>query len=562
MIDSFPGLDTSRPITQSDIDSGFASYEGFLIENFFMIADREQRDVPFILNAEQRELDYKVAQRRKKGLPIKMFIPKARRRGISAYVSARFTAKALTQRNIDGAVVAHRQKETNKLFAKVDYYVRNFRGAKPKLGTDSTVEISFPETNSSLGVFTAGSKEVARGLDCNHLHLSEAAFYENPKSLVASLVQTIPGTGEIFVESTGNGQGTWYHRRCTRAWEGKSEYGIVFFPWHQTSDCQVSLTEEQAKALKADLPNHEFGEAELLKMFPDLPLERIQWRRNKIEEFDFDIWLFKQEYPMIFEECFIPTSRSFFHKYTRLPTLEWELIEPGLHILRGHPHATYHYGLGVDVAAGVGEDRSVIQIICLETGEQVLEWVKDDVPPDELAQYVAEFGKMFHWPVCVVESNNHGIVTIDHLMRDRDENKERIYKPGRIYRDDVTSKGIVGGGFRTMKNTKPLWLGKLRRVLAQGELVIFSVELSGEMGTFTSDLKAAEGSYDDRVMALCMAHIAVTEMYKYVGKEKPGVPAPDPVDDPFSFGNVFGDLTSEGQPLASQTIEDYPIFWN
>jgi len=548
MRDSFEGLDTSRPITVEDVESFYATQEGFLIETCLMIVNRELKDVPFILNDEQRKLDWKIAQRKKKGLSVKFFIPKARRRGISAYITARFNVKAQSQRNIDGAVVAHRQKETNKLFAKVDYYVRNARGAKPKLGTDSTIEISFPETNSSLGVFTAGSKEVARGLDCNHLHLSEAAFYENPKSLVASLVQTIPGTGEIFVESTGNGQGTWYHRRCLRAWEGKSEYDIIFFPWHQSSDCWTDLTEEQAIALKADYPNNEFEEDDLQKRYPDLELERIAWRRGKIEEFDFDVWLFKQEYPMRFEECFIPTSRSYFHRlHDRLDDARWICLDKNNWKLAGHPNKTLHYALGSDVAAGVENDHSTIEVLCLETNEQVYEYRSNRVAPNDFACELERVGGIFGFPLALVEANNHGHVTLDNLVRND------IYPREQIYWDEAHSTNITEAGHTTNRRTKPLMVGALRTDMAGG-LTIYSTNLVGECATFEDTLEAAAGCHDDLVIALALANKGIYELksfqtYYMPQRSSPGAQEFDAIfasRDPGNYG------LDQRQPIKDQ----------
>lgn len=547
MRDSFSGLDTSRPITPLDVANGYATHEGLLIESFVMIVDRQMQDVSFILNDEQRKLDYKIAQRRLKGLPIKFFIPKARRRGISAYITARFYIKATVQRNIDGAVVAHRQKETNKLFAKVDYYVRNHRGAKPKLGTDSTIEVSFPETNSSLGVFTAGSKEVARGLDCNHLHLSEAAFYENPKSLVASLVQTIPGDGEIFVESTGNGQGTWYHRRCLRAWQGKSDYDIIFFPWQNSSDCRVELTENQKLALQADYPNEEFEEVELQQRFPNLSLERIQWRRNKIEEFDFDIWLFKQEFPMRFEECFIPTSRSYFHRLTdRTEDPRWTQLDKNNWILEGHPNTKLHYSLGADVAAGVEGDASTIELICVETNEQVYEYCSNRVAPNDFALEIERVGGVFGFPLALVEANNHGHVTLDNLV------KNGVYPREQIYWDEAHSTNITEAGHTTNRRTKPLMIGSLRTDMAKG-LAVYSVELVGECATFEDTLKAAKGCYDDRVIALGLANKGVYELKSHMTYfTEPRLDAQaHEFDSIFASRNVS--MLGARQPIAPQT---------
>ena len=538
-------------ITREEVQAKLFTPESFLIENSLMIANRELLDVPFILNAGQRLFDSKIATRAALGKQIKFYHPKARRRGVSAYITARFFVKCLTQRNIQAAVVAHRKDEAKKLFGKVAYYIKHFRGAKVKLQTDSTIEISFPETDSNMSVFTAGAKEVARGLDCNHIHLSEAAFYENPEKLVASLVQTIPGRGEVFVESTGNGAGTWYHRRCLHAWQGKSDYGINFLPWHDTEDCLTPLPEAYRVGFMNSVPDAQYEEYELLEKYPDLAPERLLWRRNKIEEFDFDIWLFKQEYPMTFEECFIPTTRSYFHKTFYVPdNPRWESIDRDLHILEGHPNSALHYSLGADVGGGVEADASTIEIICLETNEQVAEFHSNRIAPNDFTTAIEMLGKQFFWPMAIIEANNHGHVTLDNLVRNG------IYPAEQIFWDQTHATNIIRAGHTTNRRSKPLLLGTLRTDLATG-LRFYSEKLAGECSTFEDTLQAASGCHDDLVIAFGLANKGIYELREQVREEIyiPGISGPDGFNEVFSPRRVA--LSS--QPIAPQTSKAYSI---
>ena len=535
-------------ITLEEVRSGKQTEEAMLIEQSMMISDRELQDVPFHLNTGQRLFDHKIAQRQRQGQQIKFYHPKARRRGVSAYITARFLAKCLTTRNIQAAVVAHRKDEAKKLFGKVGYYIKHFRGAKPKLLTDSTIEVSFPETDSNMSVFTAGAKEVARGLDCNHIHLSEAAFYENPEKLVASLVQTIPGRGEVFVESTGNGAGTWYHRRCLRAWQGKSDYGINFLPWHDTEDCITAVPDAFRREFMDSIPDPEYEEEELLAKYPALEPERLLWRRNKIEEFDFDIWLFKQEYPMTFEECFIPTTRSYFHKLTdRLNDPRWKQINKNLHILQDHPNPNLHYAMGADVSAGVENDASVIEVVCLETNEQVAEYWSNRVAPNDFAYEIEYLGEMFGFPLVLVEANNHGHVTLDNLV-----NKNEAYPKEQIFWDQAHSTNIVRAGHTTNRRTKPLMVGALRTDMAEG-LTIYSEGLVGECATFEDTLEAASGCYDDRVIALALANKGIYSLRSLATyyKQETTVPKPEEFDAIFGSRSQRPGMKS-GQPIAEQ----------
>ena len=534
-------------ISVEDIRNGNQTMEAGLIEASLMISNRDLQDVPFHLNAGQRLFDHKIAERMALGKPIKFYHPKARRRGVSAYITARFLVKCLTQRNVQAAIVAHRKDEAKKLFGKIGYYIKHFRGAQPVRETDSTIEISFPETDSNMSVFTAGAKEVARGLDCNHIHLSEAAFYENPEKLVASLVQTIPGRGEVFVESTGNGAGTWYHRRCLHAWQGKSDYGINFLPWHDTKDCQTPVPDAFRAEFIRSIPDVQYEEEDLLSKYPALAPERILWRRNKIEEFDFDIWMFKQEYPMTFEECFIPTVRSYFHKlHTRPNDLRWTQINRDLAVLEGHPNTSLSYALGADVAAGVEADASTIEIICVETNEQVAEYWSNRVAPNDFATEIETVGELFDYPLALVEANNHGHVTLDNLV------KNDVYPAEKLFWDEAYSTNITKAGHTTNKRTKPLMVGSLRTELAQG-LIIYSEGLVGECATFEDTLEAAKGCHDDRVIALALANKGVEEvgLNPCYGKTRISVPTAFEYDAIFASRSIRPNNRT-GQPIKTQ----------
>ena len=473
-----------------------------MIQTTLRIANLDREDVDFFLNPAQRDLDSKIAQMRLEGRPVRMYIPKARRRGISAYITARFLVKTLTDRNVKAAIVAHKGKESIKLFEKVKYYLKHIKTAPATLKYDTKMGISLPDTDSTFTVYTAGSEEVARGLDENHVHLSELAFYDDPASLIKSLGQTVPISGELFGESTGNGQMTWYHRQCMRVASGeggKWDYGFAFYSSQSNPDNFLPLTPLETEDIKSTYPSLKFKEKELERTHPGLSWEFIAWRRWKIREADYDIWDFKQEHPMTLDECFIPGARSYFHYvYFTKDDLRWKQEDPTLWKLKDHPAKHLHYAIGVDVAAGVEEDSSVIEIICLETNEQVLEFRSNKIPPDDLALMIEDLGKMFFWPIVLIEANNHGHVTLDNLVNHTE------YPSEMIFWDESHSTNITEAGHATTKRTKPLLIGHLRRAFAN-DLRVYSSVLMGECSTFTEELKADKECHDDTVVAMSLA---------------------------------------------------------
>ena len=268
----------------------------------------------------------------------------------------------------------------------------------------------------------------------------------------------------------------------------------------------------------------------------------------KIVEIDYDIDLFKQEYPLTLAECFMASGNSFFHKVCHVNSEKWIQQDKYLWTLDNHPIKGYHYGLGADVAAGLGLDSSAIQILCFESGEQVAEYDNDGIPPDHFADTIYEIGKEFYYPVAVIESNNHGAVTLDNLCTNTK------YPPEMIYWDQKSMLNIVNAGHRTKGGDtgKVLDLGRLRGLLAQGRYTIHSNFLMGQCSTFGGDLKAQAGEKDDLVMALSKADIAIREVPNYIDLGEPGVSASDPIVSPFSFEVIYPENQWDGQPLASQ----------
>ena len=75
-----------------------ATKERLIIENLLMIADKNQQDVPFVLNSAQASLDANLTGRD--------IIPKARQEGISSYYQARALVKCLSERNTSAVIIS------------------------------------------------------------------------------------------------------------------------------------------------------------------------------------------------------------------------------------------------------------------------------------------------------------------------------------------------------------------------------------------------------------------------------------------------------------------------
>lgn len=520
--------------------------EALIIESMFNIPSKEGEDIPFKLNDAQRMIDESLSGRD--------IIPKARQEGVSSYFLARFTAACMMYRNTRAVVISHDMESTQRLLARVKYYVENIRGPKPVTSNLSANKIGFPKTNSVFYLGTAGSRRFGRGDTITHLHCSEYAFWPNAKTLMIGLLQAVPISGEIGIESTGNGYNDYY-KRCMRAYSGKSVWRNHFLGWDTFSEYKLDLTKSEEGHFLENLDD-EWGELTLLE--EGLSAAQVAWRRMKLDEMDYDVRAFKQEYPRTLDECFQMSSESIFHKVQYRSTNDWKLKERGYWALKDHSNPHFHYVVGCDVAAGVGKDASCCEVFCLETNEQVAEYINDRIDPEAFALIVKDISTEFNMAYTVVENNNHGILTLSRL--------KDIYPSNLIY-DDPTiqtshdEKKLFGLGYRTTAKTKPLMIGKLRTYLAH-EWIIHSPLLMNELSTYIENeagkLGAQDGCHDDTVMAAACAVVGINPASMLIRKPKY---IQTSKNDPFTMAYIIEEMQGKGRkyPIKWQHGEDWTL---
>jgi len=518
-----------------------------------MIANKDGEDVPFLLNPSQAALDAAYTGRD--------IIPKARQQGFSSYYIARALAKCLSVRNTNAVMVAHEDTATKKMLKKAHYMIDHIRGPKPVIKNSSANQITFPKMGSTLSIGTAGSDNVGVGDTIHFLHCSEVALWENPKALLSGLFQAVPKNGEIGMESTGRGQGNYYHRAVMRAAKGNSRYRLHFFNWQDFPEYTYNLTNAEEEQLLANL-NPDWAELELYEKGL-LTLGQIAWRRDKIEEMDYDLDLFKQEYPMFLDECFQSSGRSVFNSINYEPTPTFRRIDAHTHILDDHPNPNLSYAIGGDIGGGVGQDNSVAEIICLDTMEQVGEYVNNKIAPDVFGLKLAELGRLFNMAYITPENNNHGIVTIKELTRADDKGKE-VYPNYLVYKKAKGKGGVkeevdrlTDIGFRTSVKSKPFAIGNLRKLVVK-DLLIHSEFLKDEMDSFietdTGKMQAEVGCKDDTVMALAMCMIGFDRAVLYT--TTPAKRFKNTMyNDPFSLESIIEEMRkgARGFPISAQT---------
>jgi len=200
------------------------------------IIDKESRTVTLgrVLNPPQLRLIDSVEQDVRDGRPIRYITLKARQVGISTVTEAMAFQFAICMNRSRGLIVSHTGDSTKHLMDMSHHYWDSFWAAPLYKTTSSARDrLAWDPTKSSISLLPAKSLEGARSRTLHFVHASEAAFWPHPRELMKGLSQGVPrvALSAIFVESTANGVGNWFHETWEAAKRGDVEYKPMFFPW-------------------------------------------------------------------------------------------------------------------------------------------------------------------------------------------------------------------------------------------------------------------------------------------------------------------------------------------
>lgn len=247
------------------------------------------------LNRVQRHL-HSIAQRqRRERGKVRIIGLKGRQQGFSTFVGGRLYWRVTHGFGLRAFILTHLADATANLFGMTKRYHGHCPAPmQPALGASSQRELTFPKLDSSYRVGTAGSDGVGRSETIQLFHGSEVAYWPNADQHATGVLQAVPdahGT-EVWLESTANGVGNYFHHAWQMAETGESDFEAVFVPWFWTP--------EYARDAKDFIA--EPDEQELAQQF-GLTIEQLAWRRAKLKELG-SLSLFKREYPCTAAEAF------------------------------------------------------------------------------------------------------------------------------------------------------------------------------------------------------------------------------------------------------------------
>lgn len=515
------------------------------IENFLKIRDKTASIVPFKLNPAQQIVMDMIKEDDKQNRPKRYIVLKARQMGLSTLFEGLIFHDTANNENKNALIIAHEESASSNLFQMSKLYYENLpdlirpmkKYSNGKIlsfespETDEKLKSANPGLRSKISIATAGAGEVGRSSTIHSLHVSELAFFPDPKTTMLGLLQAIPDQPNTLVvlESTANGVGDYFHEMWQKAVRGENEFTPVFLPWFidplYTRPFRTKAEKEQLldeiSVENTDMSGNKVRtyEYELMKKH-ELTLEQLNWRRytmaNKCQG---DEELFMQEYPSTPEEAFISSGRPKFavkslKKYqtiTKEPkrgyltsNQDGRMIfiedSKGYVSIWKEPEPDTFYCIGADVAEGlVIGDYSCATVGDPVTFDTVAMW-HGHIDPDLFGVELIKLAKYYNDAYLGVENNNHGLTTLSTIKKNEYWNLFFSKSYDRIS-DSMTQKL----GWTTSVRTKPLMIDKLAEFVREMYLGIYSDAMIAEMFTYVIEdngkTNAQPGCHDDTVMA-------------------------------------------------------------
>lgn len=189
------------------------------------------------------------------------------------------------------------------------------------------------------------------------------------------------------------------------------------------------------------------------------------------------------------------------------------------------PRRGHRYVMGVDVADGIGQDRSVCDVLRIgtieEPEEQVAQFISDDLPPHPFASILDAIGHLYTWPdgreaMAAIENNYHGLSVQDTLQLHLGYRHFYIWEV--LDQADPQKRWTTKMGWVTTRKTRPILLDQfytgvtgLDPITGFSDCRINSPFTLDEMRDFQTDgalweAEAGRGAHDDCIIAAGIAH--------------------------------------------------------
>lgn len=472
------------------------------------------------------------------GIPIRLWILKARQRGVSTLIIAFILWLTSLNRYKEALIVADDENNAEKLFDKAKFAHKNLpKALKPMVKIDNREELHFanpdsegePGLESRITVQTAENSNLGRSRTIQIAHLSEYATWEElgydlDQRMISlkACVHDLPGTA-IFVETTAKGEG-----RFKEEWEDPDfEVRKVFISWIAGDELRIE-GDDYILPIDSDDPlygneaeEYEIIKKELILWYPEKNFEndlealdheaqcRLRWRRWAIvNKSNKKLALFQQEYPLTPDQAFATTGSGVFDqdnlnlmKKCAAPAKAFAYSndwEEQLEIL-GRRHAaeavlnaflpkhkgalqvfepplpSARYVVGADSGNGIkGGDPSSVCVLRLPDLVQAASY-NEIIHPDDFAYVLYALGLLYGKALLGVEINEAGGGAATLNVLQRRLFYPNLYKR-QVFESSKHKQSQERFGWRTTPITKPIMRSDLQQLIEDGEIQFHCLE--------------------------------------------------------------------------------------
>jgi len=271
----------------------------YRLNHLYTIVDKDKKSIVFKMNTPQEQFYREMAYRN--------IILKARQLGFTTLIQLYMLDCCMFYPNVEAGIIAHTMNDAQKFFHKKIKYAYN--QLHPSLQTavetikDDGCELRFAN-NSSISVGVS-----LRSTTMNLLHLSEfgkvcAQYPLKAQEIITGALPAVTPDGQVFVESTAEGQSGKFYDMCQLAMQQQEEgikptlldFKFHFFPWWDAKEYTMDAPET---LIPGKLVKY-FNELEPVIGRKITHPQRIWYTKTKQTQGD----LMKREYPATPDEAF------------------------------------------------------------------------------------------------------------------------------------------------------------------------------------------------------------------------------------------------------------------
>jgi len=395
-------------------------------------------------------------------------------------------------------LVANKEETAKEIFARIRLAYENLPNfLKP--GVTEYGKTAMGLANGSRISISTTSSDAGRGSSVNVLVIDELAHIDNSMvetfwSAVYPIISSSKKS-KIFVASTPNGTGNLFYQLYTDGMEGTNNWKTERVDWWEIPGRDEKWKDNTIKSLGSrELFDQEFGN------------EFLQEGESALNGDDYEKYIAACSDPLF-------------------------IFDDGKYKIWEQPHKNGIYVAGVDVAEGVGQASSVIQIFDLadlSSIRQVAMYRDNTITPYnftiKLVDILAQWGN----PPLLIERNNCGGQIADALFENYSYDPMISYSHGKTF----DKPGIF-----TNTNTKyhavinmRYWINELRSIVFRDIVTLNELKTFIRYPNGTWAARKGNNNFDDCVMSMAMAFLILTDdlvekYYDVTGRDKNNRPS-------------------------------------